>query len=355
MGQDKTLTRGARVLGAAATAVLAVCGLCWIVRDFVAADEVVDVWWTWSGMPPRATDGLWATSFVEPTLVILYAVCAVTVPRSSAAAGVLASTGVLTVLLRVPSLWNLNSDWMTVVDSTTKSWALATVITTVVLGAVLVLTAALGRRPVAGGGAVPYYAWEDDTPPALPTRRGGPLAALLLGATAAGLLAWEAHAALDQGWALYRRALTGEDVLVGLLSVPGSWAAWTAALLSAAAAFAAAGRASFARPLGMAVSALLAGLGVFYLSYAARMGLFHELGERSVQEQLRLALAVLEIGAAVGVLCALSPGERRQEAEGGDGGEGADEDGPPTLRRDYGPGTGPGYAPPPPANPPANW
>lgn len=345
MGQDKTLNRGARALGTAALSVLALLSLGWIVRDFVAANKVVDVWWTWSGLPARATDGLWATSFVEPTLLILYVVCAVTAARTASAAGVLGSAGVLTLLLRAPSLWNLHSDWMQVVDGELKRWAFVSAIAMVVLGAVLVLAAALGRRPVASGGTGPYYAWEDDTPPARPTRGGGVTAFLLLGTAAAGLVAWELRTAADQGWTLYQRALSGEDVLVALLSVPGSWYGWVTAILSLVAACAAVGRAPYARPLGMTAGGALVGLGLFYTSYALKMRLFEHLGEHSVLEQLRLVLALFEIVAGVLALCVLAP---RGEADEDDGF-------PRVLGRGYGPGTGPGYSPPPPANPPANW
>lgn len=350
MGQDKTLSRGARATGVVALSVLALLGLGWIARDFVAASHVIDVWWTWSGMPHRASDGLWATSFVEPTLLVLYAVCAVTTARSSSAAGVLAAAGALTVLLRLPSLWNLNSAWMTAVDGGVKQWAFFSAALSVALGVLLVGTAALGRRPAAASGTVAGYAWEDATPPAPPAWRGALVSVALLGLAGLAIIGWELHTAVDQGWLLYQRALSGKDVLVALFSVPGSWYAWIVVLLSFVAAAAAARRAPFARPWGMTAGALLIGLGLFYCSFALRMQLFQSVGERSGLEQLRLGLAVFELVAGLGALVALAPRGPALESTGEDGAA------PPRpVERDYGPGTGPGHSPPPPADPPPNW
>ncbi|GAB2788328.1 hypothetical protein [Streptomyces daliensis] len=338
MGQDKTLARGARISGAVALAVLALLSLGWIIRDFVAATEVADVWWMWSGLPARAADGLWATSAVEPTLLVLYVVCAVTAVRSSASAGILAATGVLTVLLRVPSLWNLNADWMQGVDDALRDTALYSVIAMLVLGVVLVVIAAAGRRPVTVGYGQGYgngygtgYGYGAGDPgsgaegPARPTRGGGVVAFLLLGGAAGVLAAWEIHWWLDQGWGLYHRALTGERALVTLLAVPSSWNSWALAVLALAAAVAAVAHATYARPLGMTVGAGVLGAGVFYVSYAVKMNLFDGFGELSVQERLRVGTAVFEVVAGLLVLGALAARAAR------------DEEAP---LRDYGPNTG---------------
>jgi hypothetical protein len=340
MSQRRTLRPGARTSGALLLAALAVLNLTWIVRDFDKAATVTDAWWMWSGMLFRAQDGIWASSFLEPTLLVLYTVCAVTALLSSSAAGVLVSTGVLTILLRAPTLWNLNASWVQGgVSDGLRSKALFSAITMLVLAVALIVIAAAGRRPAAdaentdtadssdstrsaesttsadapedpqGTGPAPDFTGSRNTrdeAPVRPTPRGGLAASLLLGAVAVVLVAWEINSLSQQGWSLYSRHFTGDRTLVTLLAVPESWYGWALALFAVSGSTAAFRRARFARPLGMIASAPLLGLGLFHLSYAAKAGLLGEFGTLPMLDRLRLITAVFEILAALALLLALA-------------------------------------------------
>ncbi|GEB52147.1 hypothetical protein [Streptomyces cacaoi] len=316
MGQDSTLARGARVFGAALITALALVSLGWIIRDFATAEAVTDVWWNWTGRLARSEDGVWTTSYMEPTLLLLYAVAATTVVRSSSAAGILTGTGLLTVVLRAPGLWNLNADWIQGVPDGLLSKALFTTIGTVVAGVVLVVTAVAGRRtgvletpPPPGWG--PAARTEPEEPPAGPTRGGAVAAFLLLGAGAVVMAAWEIRDAQQAGWERYRNLLTGERSIVGLLDVPSGWATWTAVVLALVVAVGALSSAAFSRPLGLITAAPVAAFGVFSTAYAVKMKLWENFGSLGMEGQLRLLTGLFEIVVGLGVLLALARGERQ--------------------------------------------
>jgi hypothetical protein len=348
MSQGRMLRPGARTAGAVLLAALALVDLAWIVRDFEQATDVTDAWWMWSGLIFRAQDGIWASSFVEPTLLVLYTVSAVTASVSSAASGVLASTGVLTILLRVPTLWNLNASWVKGgVSDALRGQVLTSVIAMLVAGVALVVLAAAGRRRVPsydgeseqsadgdgqadeGAHAPDDHAHHDDhtnddaaegtrgprggprsttrdEPPARPTRTGAVAACAMLIAVAASLVSWEIHSLVQQGWELYSHHFTGDRALATLLAVPDSWYGCALALVSLCAAFAALGRTTYSRPLGMTVCGPLLGLGLFRLSFAAKAGLLGGFGGLSTRDQLWLSTAAFEILVAMGVLLALA-------------------------------------------------
>lgn len=311
MSQDRTPARGVRVAGAAMLAVLALLDLAWIIRDFTVAAEVTDVWWMWSGLLFRAQDGVWASSLVEPTLLVLYTVCGVTALRSSSAAGILASTGTVTILLRVPTLWNLNANWIRGgVPDGLRSNVLYSVIAMLVLGVALLALAAAARRPVGTPESEPQTDPEGLGAPARPTPGGRLVACLLLVAVALVFTAWQVHAWLDQGWAQYSRHFAGDRGLVTLLAVPESWFSWAMTLLCLVAAFAALTRAPCSRPLGMTVSAPLLGHSGFALSFAAKTQLLSQLTVLGLRDQLGLATALFEILASLALLLALA---RRDE------------------------------------------
>ncbi|WP_070011126.1 hypothetical protein [Streptomyces abyssalis] len=313
MSQDRTLRPGARRAGAALLAGLAVLDLAWIVRDFSKATDVTDAWWMWSGLIFRAQDGIWASSFVEPTLLVLYTVCTVTVVVSSAARGILVSTGVLTILLRVPTLWNLNASWVqSGVSDGLRLKVLFSAIAMLVIAAAVIVLAVAGRRGVPPGS--PGTGTTRDEAPARPTRAGGVAACVLLTLVAAVLVSWEIHSATEQGWELYSQHFTGDRALATLLAVPESWYGSALALVSLYAAGAALTRAPHSRPLGMTVSGPLLGLGLFRLSFAAKSGLLGGFGQLAARDQLWLCTAVFEILAALGVLLALAA--RHGDADG---------------------------------------
>ncbi|HCA85641.1 MAG TPA: hypothetical protein DEQ61_09200, partial [Streptomyces sp.] len=113
MRPDRTLTRAARLTGAAVCLLLALSGLGWILRDLSVAREPVHVWWLWAGMPGRPGRGLvWATSLNDLFLCCVQFAAALAVLRSRAAAGALVAVGAVTVALRVPSLWIIREEWL---------------------------------------------------------------------------------------------------------------------------------------------------------------------------------------------------------------------------------------------------
>ncbi|UNZ17487.1 hypothetical protein [Streptomyces sp. 891-h] len=321
MGQDRTLARGARAFGALLTAALALISLAWIIRDFTKAHEVVDVWWNWAGLPARAEDGVWVTSFLEPTLVLLYSVAAVTAFRSSSSAAILTCTGLLTVAVRTPGLWNLNADWMQGVPDGLLSKVLFSTIATVVIGAVLVVTAVAGRRPaqsVSGYGPSGYGARAApdpaDEPPAGPTRGGAVAAFLLLGACGVVLAAWEIRTWQQNGWDRYEMTLTGERTIVRLLDAPSGWVLWAVVLLTLVAAVAALAGAAFSRPFGLIAAAPLLALGLFAMAFDLKTELIEHFGELGIEAQLHILTDAFEVAVGCALLVALSRGERRDSS-----------------------------------------
>ncbi|MBO8192720.1 hypothetical protein ITI46_13740 [Streptomyces oryzae] len=322
MGQDRTLARGARAFGALLTAGLALVSLAWIIRDFTKAHEVVDVWWNWAGLPARAEDGVWVTSFLEPTLLLLYSVAAVTAYRSSSAAAILTCTGLLTVAVRTPGLWNLNADWMQGVQDGLLSKVLFSTIAAVVIGVVLIITAVAGRRPQlptgygSGSGGSGLAAGSDpaDGPPAGPTRSGAVVAFLVLGACGVVLAAWEIRSWQQYGWDRYQRILTGEGTIVRLLDAPSGWVPWTVALLSLAAAVAALAGAPFSRPLGLIVAGPLLGVGLFAVAYSVKTELLEHFGDLGIEGQLHVLTSLFEVASGCAVLLALARGEQRDSS-----------------------------------------
>ncbi|MGI5349045.1 hypothetical protein ACQEU8_12745 [Streptomyces sp. CA-250714] len=313
MGQDRTLARGARAFGSLLTAALALVSLAWIIRDFTKAHEVVDVWWNWAGLPARAEDGVWVTSFLEPMLLLLYSVAAVTAYRSSSSGAILTWTGLLTVAVRTPGLWNLNADWMQGVPDGLLSKVLFSTIAAVVIGAVLIITAVAGRRPAQSTDGYGLSAAPDpaDEPPAGPTRSGAVAAFLLLGSSAVVLAAWEIRAWQQTGWDRYETTLTGERTIVRLLDAPSGWVLWAVVLLSLVAAVAALAGVPFARPLGLIVAAPLLAVGIFAVAYGIKMELFGHFGDLGIEGRLRLLTSAFEVAIGLAVLLALSRGEQR--------------------------------------------
>ncbi|SCK13441.1 hypothetical protein H181DRAFT_00838 [Streptomyces sp. WMMB 714] len=315
MSRFATLRPGAHRAGAALLAALAALDLVWIVRDFSKAADVTDAWWMWSGLLFRAQDGIWTSSFVEPTLLVLYTVCAVTALLSSATAGVLLSAGALTILLRVPTLWNLNAGWVQGgVSDGLRTQVLISDIAMLVLGVALIVTVFAGRGTGAPAGDGPPPAGGRHDVPARPTPAGGLAASVLLGAVAAVLVSWEVRAWAEQGWGPYWEHFTGDGTLVTLLAVPESWYAWSLALLAAGGATAAYRGSPFARPLGMTVCAPLLGLGLFRLSFAAKAGLLESIGTLGLRDRLSMATSLFEVLVSLAVLAALAG--RGEEAPG---------------------------------------
>ncbi|MCT2591942.1 hypothetical protein LHJ74_18895 [Streptomyces sp. N2-109] len=347
MGQEQTLARGARVGGAVGLLILAFISLGWIIRDFTEAAEVTDVWWMWAGMGPRADGGLWVSSLLDPILLLAYVITAAMTVRASSAAGILASAGALTAALRLPSLWNLNADWMQGVDDGLKTKALLSAIAAVVIGLGLVVAAVAGRRP-ADNGAYGYSAVADPAaqPPGRPSHGAAITAFLILGAAGALVAVWEIYWWNERGGEVYQDLFTGERSLVSLLAAPHAWTAWVIAVLALVASIAAVSRATFARPVGMLAGGMLTGFGVFYVSAFLKQELLEHFSDLPTNVQLNFLTQVFCAVAGLVVLIALAQRAQRDQQMMP----------PPGPPGPYGaPGGQPGpYGAPPPV-PPPGW
>jgi len=361
MGQGRILTRGARVFGALVCAVLGMISLAWIVRDLDKADKASHLWWTWSGMPFRASGSLFGSSLFDLVLLALCVVAGIAALRSPAAAGALGAVAAVTVVLRLPSLWNLNADWMQGIPDDLKTRANLTAWAGVVLGVLLLATVAAARRPADGYAAAPA-----DQPPARPGPGAAMFGALLLGASGAILGAWQIYWAQKAEWDMYKYQLTGKHSLVTLLSPPSAWQAWALVALCLVAAAAALGRAPLSRPLGMVTAALVLATGVSTVSLYIKLEYVEHLDDLPTVGVLSVLTAFFELLVGLVALLVLA---RRGEADtpapaygaGGYGGYGGYDGGyapPPAAPPGYAPPpppSAPPTAPPPPPSPPPGW
>lgn len=302
MGQGRILNRSARTFGALVCAALGLISLAWIIRDLDKAEKASDVWWAWtSGIPY----GLLGSSLVDVVLLAVYAAVGITALRSSAAAGALASAAVATVVLRLPSLWNLQADWMQGIPGGLKTRAQLSVWAAVVLGGLLLAVVAAARRPA--DPAVPDHAVSPaDQPPARPTPAVAVTAALFLGAVAVVGGAWQIYWAQERGWDNYKYLLSGEHTISTLLSPPSAWTSWTVVALALAAAFAALGRAPLARPLGMTAAALVLGSGIAEVSVYIKVKVVEHLDEVPTVVVLGVLTTFFEVLVGLVALIALA-------------------------------------------------
>lgn len=295
MGRPQTLSRGARITGTVACALVALLSLGWIVRDVAVTGDPGQVWWMWAGVPPTsvAGQGVGVSGLTDLALVLVCGAAACTVPRSPAAASVLVAAGLLTVALRLPSLWILTSDWTRLWgDQRLRTLALTGAAVAVALGLVLLLVAVAGRRPPG-----PY----GEEPDARPGPAAARTACALLTALACVRAAWEVYRVHEYGWDVYRGALTGSrNNVLSLLHTPAAWQSLVLVLIALVAAVAALRRAGFSRPLGMTAAAVAVLWGALGLSVAAKSGLLADLG--SGPANLLLSLAGSALSAVAGTL-----------------------------------------------------
>jgi hypothetical protein len=348
MGQGRILTRGARVFGALVCAVLGMISLAWIVRDLGKADKASHLWWTWSGMPFRASGSLFGSSFVDLILLVLCVAAGIAALRSSAAAGALGTVAAVTVVLRLPSLWNLNADWMQGIPDDLKTRADLSAWAGVVLGGLLLAAVAAARRPADGHPPAPD-ARPADQPPGRPGPGAAVTGALLLAAAGAVLGAWQIYWAQKAGWDIYKHQLTGKHTLVTLLSPPAAWEAWALVALCLAAAAAALGRAPLSRPLGMVAAVLVLAAGASEISLYLKLEYVEHLDDLPTVGVLSVLTAFFEVLVGLVALLALA---RRGEADAPAPAYGAGAYGSGSYGSgSYGSGA-PGYPPPPPTAPP---
>ncbi|MFC7305045.1 hypothetical protein ACFQVC_12535 [Streptomyces monticola] len=347
MGQPQILTRGARTTGTVAAGLIALISLVWIVRDLAETEGPGSVWWMWSGLPAAdySGQGVGVTGLTDLVLVLVCGAVAVTAPRSPSATSALVAAGLLTVALRVPSLWILTSDWMRLWgDQDQRTQALASAGTAVGLGVVLLITAAVGRRAPDHGGYGGYgYPPAPAGPDEEPVRPGNGAAAtafLCLGAAACVRAAWEVYYVQEYGWDVYRSALTGgRNNVLSLLYTPSAWGALTVVLIALVAAVAALRHAAFSRPLGMAAATAIGLWGALGLSVAVKADLFDGLWDATLNLQLTVLSSAFYVLAGIVALLALAA----RGAHGPAGGAPAWDRAPAS------------YGPPPPSSPPPGW
>ncbi|MGW6565388.1 hypothetical protein [Streptomyces sp. NPDC054975] len=279
-----TVTRPARLTGAALCGALALVIVVWLLRDLAAFGSPAELGWYWAGDPTFLLRSRSATSLLDPLLLVAYAATAIAALRSSLAAPALATAGAVTLALRLPGLWATGVE------------ALVTTLLTLALAAGLVVTAVAGRRPA------------DDLPPARP-RTGPALAAGVLCAGAGvAWAAWEVHwgRALPVE-ATVDRFTGGRSLLLPALAVPPAWLNVMLAVLFLTAAGSAFARAPHARPLGLLAGLLLTGWGFAGVCAALRFGWGEHLAALDGDGRLALATSAygLLAGAAVLVLCSV--------------------------------------------------
>ncbi|MEU9998476.1 hypothetical protein [Streptomyces sp. NPDC050848] len=291
-----TVTRPARLTGAALCGALALVIVVWLLRDLAAFGSPADLGWYWAGDHAFLLRSRSATSLLDPLLLVVYAATAFAALRSSLAGPALAAAGIVTLALRLPGLWATGVD------------ALVTTLLTLVLAAGLVIAAAVGRDPA-------------PEPPARP-RTGPAVAAGALCAVAGVVwIAWEVYWARELPVeATVDRFTGGRSLLLPALAAPPAWLNVMLALLFLAAAGGAFARAAHARPLGLLAGLLLTGWGVAGVATALRSGWAAHLAELGDDGRLALATSAygLLAGAAVLILSsvrgAAHPAPRRPVA-----------------------------------------
>ncbi|NBE52486.1 hypothetical protein [Streptomyces boluensis] len=291
MGQPLILGRGARLVGRGACAVVALVSVGWIVRDVVAVGGPGQVWWMWAGVP-SAGDAGQGVGASGPTDLTLALVCSVAASTAASAPSVLVAAGVLTVALRLPSLWILTSDWTRLwADEGLRTLALTGAAVSVAGGVVMLGAAVVGRRAPGHGAAAVR-----------------PVAVfLLLGATACVRAAWEVNRFREYGWEVYRGALVGSrNNVLSLLHTPAAWQALTFVAFASVAAVAALRRRGSARPLGLAAATVAVLWGALGLSAAVKGGLYRDLGSLPLNAQLSLASSLWYVMAGALLLVLLA-------------------------------------------------
>lgn len=331
------LTRGARATGAVLCAVLAVIVAGWLVRDIRAADDFGPLWRYWAGYYDARLPMLPTTSAYDVVLLVVYLCAAVAALRSSVAAAVLVATGAVTIVLRLPGLWNIGESRMNArFTDDLRTRALLCAFAALAAGIALIITAGAGRRAARD---------FSERLPARPGQGAGVIAFLLLGAAGAVVIAWEIRQAVRIPDIYPDWIVGGERVMQGLIDPPPGWFSAVLVLLCLFAGVSGLPRAVHARPFGLIAAALLLVGGVLGVVRAVHYELLDHFGDLHVEDQLTVLTGFFEVIAGAVVLLALArPGPEAPPA-------------PP--HQGYGQGYGipqPGvFGPPPPSQPPPGW
>lgn len=318
--ESVTVTRPARLTGAALCAALALIAAVWILEDLAELGSPADLAWSWTGDPGSQyfVRGRVATSLADPLLLAVCAATAVAALRSRHAASALVATGAVTLALRLPGLWAPGSG------------ALVTALLELALAAGLVVTAAAGRRRA----DIPHEQ--------LPTRpRTGPAvtAGLLLLAGIVPVVSWEVHTAAQLPPEItVDRFLGGRSLMGPALAPPPGWVAVILVALYGTAAVSAFARARHTRAFGLLAGAFLTATGLALLARVVRFEVIPHFAEARTIEQMYVLTAVFGVFGGLAVLVLLA-------------GRGV----PVAAPAPYGPYGSYGPPPAPPYPPPPGW
>ncbi|MFI8518596.1 hypothetical protein ACIGEZ_12340 [Streptomyces sp. NPDC085481] len=288
-----TVTRTARLTGAALCGTLALVIVVWLLCDLAAFGSPAELLWYWAGDHAFLLRRRAATSLVDLLLLVAYAATALAALRSPLAAPALAATGATTLALRLPGLWAASVD------------ALVTTLLALALATALVVTAAAGRRDDGAGNA------------GGPTRpRTGPAVAAGTLCAVAALIwaAWEVY------WArvlpvefTVDRFTGGRSLLLPALAVPPGWLNAVLTLLLLTAAGSALARATHARPVGLLAGLLLAGYGIGGTATALRAQWPSHFADLEADTRLAVLTSGFALLAGTAVLVLLArPGQPRR-------------------------------------------
>ncbi|AJF69954.1 hypothetical protein [Streptomyces vietnamensis] len=295
-----TVTRPARLTGAALCAALALIAAVWILQDLAALGSPADLAWYWAGDHHFLIRGRSTTSLIDPVLLAAYAATVVAALRSRHAASALAAAGTVTLALRLPGLWAPGSG------------ALVTALLELALGAGLVLTAAVGRRPADGPyePAAPLRRPVEVPYEERPTRpRTGPAvtAGILLALAALFTTLWELYWAGELPLEVTVDRFTGgRSVVKPALAPPPGWLSAIAAGLYGTAAVSCLVRARHSRAFGLLAAVLLTAGGLGGVARAVRYETLVHLGDLITLDAADVLTSVFELLAGVVVLVLLA-------------------------------------------------
>ncbi|MFD8210549.1 hypothetical protein ACFV2S_29615 [Streptomyces sp. NPDC059695] len=281
-----TVTRPARLTGAALCAALALIAAVWILQDLAELGSPADLARYWTGDHRVLIRGRSATSLIDPVLLAAYAAAVVAALRSRHAASALAAVGTVTLALRLPGLWAHDSG------------ALVTALLELALAAGLVLTAAVGRRRA----DVPYE--REPTRP----RTGPAIAAGVLLALAALLVTlWELYWAGELPTEFTVDRFTGgRSVVKAVLAPPPGWLSVIAVALYGTAAVSCFLRARHGRAFGLLAAAFLTAGGAAGVARAVRYETLTRLGDLTSAGSADILTSVFELLAGLAVLVLLA-------------------------------------------------
>ncbi|MFF1510604.1 hypothetical protein [Streptomyces sp. NPDC058326] len=281
-----TVTRPARLTGAALCAALALIAAVWILKDLAALGSPADLAWYWAGDHHFLIRGRSATSLIDPVLLAVSAATAVAALRSRHAASALAATGAVTLALRLPGLW------------APASGALVTAFLELALAAGLVITAAAGRRPVTAS-------YEQ---PATRPRTGPAIAAgILLAVATLVTVLWELYWATELPLEItVDRFIGGRSVLRADLAPPPGWLSLVLTALYGTAAVSAFVRARHSRSYGLLAGVFLVAGGIAETARTARYELVGRFGDITTAEQMDVLSACFGVLAGIAVLVLLA-------------------------------------------------